>query len=136
MVLISSWCRNRSPLGEQAQGISPSVICGSTPLLPCGLEWRRDILWFRVPSPLIHTSLQLCQSLSFSLHTYKGLFTCLISLTLKTNYPHGFQMFSLYINIQGLISLSKIISIARMVEIHGLIFLLVKETMGEGNKVV
>ena len=45
-------------------------------------------------------------------------------------------MISLYINIQGLISPSKIISIARMVEIHGPNFLLVKETMVEGNKVV
>ena len=45
-------------------------------------------------------------------------------------------MISLYINIQGLINPSKIISIDRMVEIHGPNFLLVKETMGEGNKVV
>ena len=45
-------------------------------------------------------------------------------------------MFSLYINIQGLISPSKIISIATMVEIEGPNFLLVKETMVEGNKVV
>ena len=28
------------PLGEQAQGLSPSVICGSPPLLVCGLDWR------------------------------------------------------------------------------------------------
>ena len=45
-------------------------------------------------------------------------------------------MISLYINIQDLISPSKIISIARMVEIDGPNFILVKETMVEGNKVV
>ena len=43
-------------------------------------------------------------------------------------------MISLYINIQGLIIPSKIIVIPRMVEIHGPNFILVKETMVEGNK--
>ena len=45
-------------------------------------------------------------------------------------------MISLCINIQGLIIPSKIIAIPRMVEIHGPNFILVQETMGEGNKVV
>jgi len=45
-------------------------------------------------------------------------------------------MISLYINIEGLICPSKIIFIAWMVEIHGPNFILVQETIGEGNKVV
>ena len=45
-------------------------------------------------------------------------------------------MISLYINIQGIISPLKIISIAMIVEIHGPNFILVQETIGEGNMVV
>ena len=45
-------------------------------------------------------------------------------------------MISLNINIQGLICPSEIIFFARMVEIHGPNFILVQETIGEGNKVV
>jgi hypothetical protein len=51
--------------------------------------------------------------------------------------PHqSFQIIIIYINRRGLSSPSKIISLARLVELHKTNVILVQEIMGEGKKVV